>query len=78
MKLNKRDQRLFDQHLVTVRNDREPTRLAFAMLRAVAQHVRDLQQDDPGDEPKVEQIILENALRAVEQAGFNLEQLIRR
>ena len=45
-----RDRSMRREYLESLRADREPTRRALAMLRAVFAHVEDLMNDDPTDE----------------------------
>jgi hypothetical protein len=41
---------LTDDILSVIRAENDPTRAALAVLRAVEQHVQDLEDDDPGDD----------------------------
>ena len=61
--------------LAAIRNDREPTRRALAMARAIRQHLQDLHEDDPGDTSNV---AIENALGRATVLVRNLASLTRR
>jgi hypothetical protein len=52
-----------------LRRDPEPTVLALAMVEAVQQHVIDLIEDDPGDDPRREARLLRDARSHADSLG---------
>jgi hypothetical protein len=65
---------LFD--LIRAADDQ--TQMALEMTRAVLQHIRDLQDDDPGDNDALVLTILDDALAKARDLEGLIETLVRR
>lgn len=65
-----------NRYLLELRNDNEPTRRALLMAVAIHQHLRDLTEDEAGDDP-VQDDLIASALDHAANLVNDLKQLLR-
>jgi hypothetical protein len=61
-----------------LRRATEPTRVALEMAKAIRQHLRDLRDDDPGDNDALARIDIALATYTIDQVIASLDALASR